>query len=384
LTVPPRRLSVHGRLLLGSGLIPGALVLEAGRIAQVLPSARASEAPEPSLRAAIVAPGFIDLQINGAFGLEVGDSADAIRAISARLPSAGVTAWLPTLVSSPAAVYPRAFEAWEAARGASGSRPLGLHLEGPYLSPTRRGAHDAGLLSVADPARLRALLDGHSPALMTLAPELPGAVELVRDLARRGVLVSVGHSDATFEQLDAAVDAGVRMVTHLYNAMSPFHHRAPGVVGAALLDDRVAVGLIADGVHTHPTALELALRAKGPGRVALVTDAMSAAGMADGPYKLGGRTVLMRRGEARLADGTLAGSTLTLDRAVRNMVRWTGASPAEALRMASETPARLLGLTDRGALRPGYVADLALLDEDLRVRATLIGGGLAFGGVPAP
>jgi N-acetylglucosamine-6-phosphate deacetylase len=213
---------------------------------------------------------------------------------------------------------------------------------------------------------------------MTLAPEQPGALDRIHRLRQHGILVSLGHTDATYEQFIEGIDAGATMATHLYNAMSPFGHRAPGVVGAALLDDRVTVGLIADGVHSHPESIRLAVRAKGPSRIALVTDMMPAAGMPPGKYEFGGQMVTVDGISATLKDGTLAGSVVTLDQAIRNVVAWTEASPAEAIGMASETPARLLGLIDTGRVEAGFVADLVLFDPDLKVEATIIGGQIAY------
>jgi N-acetylglucosamine-6-phosphate deacetylase len=203
-------------------------------------------------------------------------------------------------------------------------------------------------------------------------------LERIRTLRARGVLVSLGHTDATAEEFQAGVDAGATMATHLYNAMSPFEHRAPGAIGAALTDDRVTVGLIADGIHSHPASLQLAVRAKGAVRIALVSDLMAAGGMPPGRYELGGQPVTVDEDSARLADGTLAGAILTLDGAIRNIVRWTDATPAQAIGMATEVPARLLGLADAGRIAVGCDADLVLFDEDLRVQATYIAGRLAF------
>ncbi len=213
---------------------------------------------------------------------------------------------------------------------------------------------------------------------MTLAPERDGGLEPIRRLREHGVLVSLGHTDATYEEFAAGVDAGARMVTHLYNAMSPFQHRAPGSVGAALLDGRVTVGLIADGVHVHERSVCLAVRTKGMDRVALVTDMMPAAGMGRGTYQLGGQAVFVDAAAARLGDGRLAGSLLLMDQAVRNIVSWNVAPIAQALRMASEVPARLLGLERKGRLLTGADADLALFDGQLQVQATIIGGRVEY------
>jgi N-acetylglucosamine-6-phosphate deacetylase len=213
---------------------------------------------------------------------------------------------------------------------------------------------------------------------MTLAPERPGAFERICRLREKGLIVSLGHTDATYEEFVAGLDAGATMATHLFNAMSPFTHRAPQAVGAALVDDRVTVGLIADGVHSHPASVELAFRTKGPERIALVSDLMPAAGMPPGRFRFGDQLVNVERGIASLNDGTLAGSVVTLDQAVRNVVHWTDASAADAIRMASEVPARLLDLTDVGKIAAGYLADLALFDDDLNVLATIVGGKIAF------
>jgi N-acetylglucosamine-6-phosphate deacetylase len=211
--------------------------------------------------------------------------------------------------------------------------------------------------------------------LVTVAPERPGALRFIRRLVARGVVVSLGHTGASHEEMLRGAAAGARMVTHLFNAMAPFAHRAPGAVGAALIDDRLTCGLIADGVHCHAAAIRLAVRAKGPERVALVTDAMAAAGMPPGRYRLGGRPVSSDGVAARLADGTLAGSLLTMDRAVRNTVELAGVPVPDALRMASEVPARLLGL--RHGLARGRAADLVLLDRGLGVQATIVAGALS-------
>lgn len=272
-----------------------------------------------------VVPGFVDLQRNVA--------PERITDVSARLPATGVTAWLPTIVTSTADVRRRALEALGTWDG-EGASPLGLHLEGPFLSPERVGAHDPALVTApVDEGWSR---DG-GVALVTLAPEVPGAIPLVGALVARGVVVSLGHSQASAAEADAAVDAGATMVTHLFNAMAPLHHRQPGLAGVALTDERLAVGLIADGVHVDPVAVDVAWRAAGD-RIVLVTDAV------DGPD--------------RLSDGTLAGSRLTLDQAVRNLVAFTGCPVAQALAAASIRPARVLGVEPRG---------LVVLDDMLQV-----------------
>jgi N-acetylglucosamine-6-phosphate deacetylase len=364
------RFAVRGRLVLDRGLVPGAVVVEGGRISEVVLEPAPAALPPTVHDAAIVSPGFIDLQVNGGFGVEVGERADAIPRLAARLPATGVTAFLPTLVSSAAEVYPRACQAFLASRGAPGALPLGLHLEGPFLSLRRAGAHRTSAIKNASPAVWDPFLEHDALRLVTLAPELEGALEHIQRLRQRRVVVSLGHTDASYEEFRRGIDAGATMVTHLFNAMSGFRPRAPGAVGAALLDERVTVGVIADGVHSHPASLRLAVRVKGPDKVALVTDAIAGAGMEPGRYQLGGQDILVKDGQARLPDGTLAGSVLSLDQAVRNVVSWAETGVAEACRMASEVPARLLGLRSKGRLAVGCDADLVLLDDALRVRAT--------------
>ncbi len=367
---------VTGNLLLGGEFVPGALVIAGDRIAEVR---RGSvDGTPPDLQAVFVAPGLIDLQVNGGFGVEVGEDPEAIRCLADRLPASGVTSFLPTVITSPKAHYYRVFEAFAAARNVSGARPLGLHLEGPFLAPSRAGAHRIDLIEAADDELFSSLISRPDVRLMTLAPEQPGALERIYQLKEHAILVSLGHTDASFEQFVSGLDAGATMATHLYNAMSPFGHRAPGAVGASLVDNRATVGLIADGVHSHPESIRLAVRAKGPERIALVTDMMPAAGMPPGQYQFGGQSVSVNGISAILSDGTLAGSVVPLDQAIRNVVAWTEATPAEAIRMASETPANLLGLSDIGCIETGFLADLVLFDANLNVEATIIGGQVAY------
>src|SRR6266545_4624461 len=261
--------AVRGRLVLDRDIVPGAVVVRSGRIVDVI-RGPAGDLPTPVHEAAIVSPGFIDLQVNGGFGVEIGDSAQAILHLAARLPATGVTAFLPTLVSSSAEVYPR-----------------------------RLGAHRASAVANAPPDLFDPFLEHDILRLVTLAPEVEGGLARIRRLRTHQVVVGLGHTDASYEELVHGIDAGATMVTHLYNAMSGFNHRTPGTVGAALLDDRVVVGLIADGVHSHRASVRLALRAKGADRVALVTDAIAGAGMEPGAYSLHGQEVLVDETAAR-------------------------------------------------------------------------------------
>ncbi len=326
-----------------------------------------------------IIPGLVDLQVNGGFGFDVTADLTTTSALAARLPATGVTSFVPTVITSALESYPHLLRALEQSlREAHGANILGVHLEGPYLSPQRAGAHNPALLRMPSVDEYDRWLDSKSVRVFTLAPELPGAVALVQHLSARGIVVSAGHSNATFAQAVAGFEAGITWGTHLFNAMSPMAHREPGLVGA-LLSAEVPCGLIVDGIHVHPAVVKTAWRARGSGRLTLVTDAMSAAGMAPGQYVLGDRQVVVDGTSARLADGTLAGSILQMDAAVRNMMAYTGCTLADAVRMASETPARVLGISNRkGQLAPGYDADLVILDESLQVSLTMVGGSVAY------
>jgi N-acetylglucosamine-6-phosphate deacetylase len=379
MTTPRPAFAVRGGLASDGRLTPGGLVVRDGRIAAVLSEAELAGAslPETVLDAHVVSPGFIDLQVNGGFGKEVGEHPEAIDHLSSRLPATGVTAFLPTLVSSAPDVYPRTCEAFLDSRNAPGALPLGLHLEGPFLSLRRPGAHRLEAIRGARPDVFDVFLRHDVLRLATLAPEIPGGLDRIRRLRSHGVVVSLGHTDATYDELLQGIDAGAAMVTHVFNAMSPFRHRAPGAVGAALVDDRVTAGIIPDGIHSHEAAFRLVVKTKGVDRVALVTDAISGAGMPPGIYQLDGQDLHVTDTVARLPDGTLAGSVLTFDQAFRNVVGW-GCSVADACRMSSEVPAKLLGLSATGRLAPGYDADLILLDADLCVTATFREGRCVY------
>lgn len=367
-------------------LSPGLVEIEDGRIVSVHEGGPAAQPNVIRLETGVLAPGLIDLQTNGYKGVDftTADAAEWRRA-QEEAPETGVTAFLPTLITAPLDALERGLATTAAVRRASQLRPvarvLGAHLEGPFLSPARRGAHNAEWLLPPTPefvARLLAASDGNL-ALMTLAPELEGGLTAVRAFAEAGVLVSIGHSDATAEITSAAADAGARMVTHLFNAQRGIHHREPGVAGQALIDGRLTLGLILDFVHVAEVVCRLTFAAAG-GRVALVTDATAAAGLPAGEYLLGGERIQVgASGPPRRADGALAGSSLRLDEAIANAVK-LGVDVSAAVDAATRIPADLLGRTDLGRILPGARADLVWLGEDLRARATWIGGALAYGG----
>jgi N-acetylglucosamine-6-phosphate deacetylase len=327
-------------------------------------------------RGELIAPGFVDLQVNGFRGHDAAGGAADIASISEALPSTGVTAFLPTLISAPVETGV-AFAAEVAAATERGARILGAHLEGPFINPSFRGAHDPAFITNPTAKKVEVVVRA-KPRLVTLAPELPGALEAIARLRSAGIVVSAGHSGADFERGREAIAAGARFGTHIYNAMPPVHHRRPGLALALLLDPRVTVGLIADGEHVHPAICEQLVRTKGPSRIALTTDQTAAAGMAPGSYLLSGRRVVSDGTVVRLEDGTLAGSAATMDHLVRRMAQLPGMSAGRAIAMATTVPARVLGEKSLGRIRVGACADLVVLDRDLRVRLTMIRGQVKF------
>ena len=295
----------------------------------------------------------------------------------------GVTSFVPATVTASFEAVERAVEvvrrAMEGPTG--GARVLGIHLEGPFINPQRTGAQSPDLCILPTPGHVSRLIEiaGDVAQIVTLAPEQEGALAAVRRFVEHGIVVSVGHTVATCEAAETAFVAGATLVTHMFNGMPPFHHRRPGVVGAALTTSGVRVELIADGIHLAPATIRLALAAKGARGIVLVTDSMAATGCADGEYLLGPMKAIVRDGVARLASGALAGSTLTMERAVINVARWTDAGLSGAWQMASLNPARQLGIDDRvGRLVPGYDADLTALDANGRVVLTMVGGEIVY------
>jgi N-acetylglucosamine-6-phosphate deacetylase len=361
----------------------GTVLLEEGAIRDVSPdNSLVGEADEVyEYEDSVLLPGFVDLQVNGAFGVDVATQPSRLAQLSEALLSTGTTAYLPTVISSPESLYEEILPGLAATigRSSSGAEPLGIHLEGPFINVEKRGAHAAAHVVPPDPELLLRLLDLGPVRMITVAPELQGADELMTLALRRGVVVSAGHSDAPFELAYGALDAWVAGITHLFNAMSALHHREPGLPGAAFAHPRAVCELIADGLHVHPEMVGLAFRMLGPDRVCLTTDAIAAAGMGDGEYRLATRTVYMDGGVPKLGSGAIAGSVLTMNEAFRNILAFTGCTLPEAARMASTTPARLVGEgRRRGRLVPGYAADVAVLAPDLSVEAVWRGGKLAY------
>jgi len=363
----------------------GDVLVDGDRIIAAGPSAGARSgdgAVEIDATGLILVPGFIELQLNGAFGDDFTDDPGTIWRVAGKLPRYGVTSFLPTIITSPfqkVAAGRQIVTGGRPAGVAAGARPLGVHAEGPFLNRKKKGAHNPAYLRPPDVAAVADWSPATGLRMATLAPELPGALDVIAALSSRGVLVSAGHSMATCEQAVAGFDAGVRFGTHLFNAMSSLGHRDPGLPGALLTDARVTVGFIADGVHTHPSIITLVWRALGHARLNLVTDAMAALGMPPGKHLLGDYEVTVDAGSARLADGTLAGSILSMDQAVRNLIAFTGCTLAEALPTVTTTPARAIGLAgERGRIEPSCVADLVLLSSDLHVHTTIAEGQVVY------
>ncbi len=376
----------NGAIHAADGVIrDGWLLVEEGRIAEygpgAPPSAHCQRAEPVDLAGARLVPGLIDLHAHGALGCDTMDAdPEALRTMARFYGQHGVTAFLAATMSAPAPAIHDALDAVQATMeaGTGGAALLGAHVEGPYLDAARRGAQDARWVRSASTDEYPALFDTGVVRLLTLAPELPGGHDLIRYARQRGAVVSIGHTRADYDAMGEAVALGASQVTHLFNGMEPLHHREPGAVGAALALEGLTCELIADGIHLHPAVLKLAYRCKGPDGVVLVTDAMAGTGMPDGDYALGGAHVTVQGGVARDADGALAGSTLTLERAVANMMQATGEPLERMLPLASRVPACCLGLAAKGDIARGRDADLAVLDETGLVRLTMVQGEIVY------
>jgi N-acetylglucosamine-6-phosphate deacetylase len=371
---------VNGRILSGERIVSGQTVLiSAGRIEDVVLSddPRCRDAVSVDLQGQILLPGFIDVQVNGGGGVLFNDdpSPESIRAIGSAHRRFGTTGFMPTLISDDLDTIGQAIAAVQASLDAQLPGALGIHIEGPFLNWARRGVHDPKHLRRLDNAVISLLCSLRGGrTVLTLAPEMT-TTDMIAQLSASGILISAGHSDANFAQTSAAIEHGVRGFTHLFNAMAPLAPREPGIVGAALYDDRTWCGIIVDGHHVDPVMLKLALRCKRHDRFMLVTDAMPPVGSPEPSFVLQGRTIHVKDGVCRDENGVLAGTGLDMATAVRNAVSLLGLELAEAARMASEYPAAFLGLErELGRIETGYRANLALLDDDLQVSRTWIEG----------
>jgi N-acetylglucosamine-6-phosphate deacetylase len=330
----------------------------------------------------VLSPGFVDLQCNGAFGADITTDPMSIEMIAEALPRFGVTSFLPTVVTSPTFRRRAAIESLHDLRHRGpvfGADPIGLHFEGPMISRQHLGAHVSEHVATIDVREIDEWISSDAVSLVTLAPELPGALDVIRALASRGVVVSGGHTAMTPRDLATARDVGLSYSTHLFNAMAPFNHRSPGPIGAVLADDTLVAGIICDGIHVDAIAVRMAWHALGPTRMSLVSDASPALGMPYGRIRLGGFEIIHDETGVRTVDGVLAGSALALDQAVRNLMAFTDCGLTDALATVTSTPADLLGLTDRGRLRVGARADLTILDPAANLVATIVAGTLAHG-----
>jgi len=359
----------------------GTVYIKNGRIARV--GRRISKPLKAEIVDAsgmIVVPGLIDTHIHGGNGSDAMDgTAEAMRKIAEYHARFGTTSMLATTTTES---FDRIIRAVRATRaviegGTGGAEILGIHLEGPYISPERRGAQNVEHVRSPSLAEFKRIFkeSANCVRIVTVAPEIKGAMEFIAAIKSKGVVVSAGHSNASYDEMISAIEAGITHVTHIFNGMKEFHHREPGIVGAALTHRELTVSVIADGIHVHPAAITILFRAKGADNIILITDAIRAAGMSDGTYELGGLPVTVKSGVCRLASGTLAGSTLTMNMAVRNAVNFLGIPLSDALKMASTNAAKIIGFAGtKGSLEEGKDADIAILDGDFNVQSTIAKG----------
>jgi N-acetylglucosamine-6-phosphate deacetylase len=378
----------------GSVLVGGAEIAALYRIGEETPDVEAVD-----LAGAALGPGLIDVHTHGADGVELMDGGDAIARMARFYARHGVTGFFPATVtasleavqkamtgvygmmSEPTRPHPHTPIPPHLHTPTRGARVLGVHLEGPFISSQRLGAQSPEFCvppAPEDVARLLEITEG-VPRIVTVAPEVKGGLEAIKTFVQHGLIVSIGHTVASTEEAEAAFAAGATQVTHMFNGMPPLHHRTPGIVGTALTTDGVMIELIADGVHLHPTTVRMAIAAKGVDGVILITDSISATGCPDGEYVLGPMKVIVKDGKARVESGALAGSTLTLERAVVNVARWTDVGLGSAWQMASLNPARQLGMAGHvGRVAPGYDADLMAIDARGQVVLTMVGGEVVY------
>lgn len=338
--------------------------------------------PTYDARGLTVLPGLIDLQVNGVAGIDITREPERLWEAAAALPSYGVTVFLPTVITSAPEMRERALATFAEGPppGWAGAVPLGVHFEGPMLAPVRRGAHPEQWLRAPADDIVAGWTRAAGVAMVTIAPEQPGALDVIGTLVANGVVVAVGHTEATAAQVAAAVERGARVVTHLGNAMPPLGARTPGPVGAALADRRLVAGVIADGHHLDPTTLSAFWQALGPDRFLAVTDCTAGLGLPDGPARLGDQEVVVGDGTVRLTDGTLAGSAASLSSCLRTLRATTGCATAAAVATCTTTAAAVLGDAERGHLRAGARGDLTIVDDDLHVVAAIVGGRILHGG----
>lgn len=385
-----RLIITNGTIITPFQLINGkAIIVEKGKILEIkneeeinnliLNGAEVFEAKNK-----FVVPGYIDIHVHGGGGSDVMDgNYEAINQIAIAHSHFGTTSFLPTTMTMSKDKIIRSLRSiCEAVKkGTAGAEILGIHMEGPYINPEKKGAQKEDEIRKIS---LKEFLEFNQASsnlirLVTIAPEMPGAIGFIKYLCKQGIIASVGHTNATYVQTQAGIQAGLSHVTHTFNAMRGLHHREPGVVGAALTSPELTVEVIADGIHIHPIVLKILTKIKEDEKVVLITDAMRAAGLKEGTYDLGGQEVIVTKGQARLKDGTLAGSVLTMDKAVKNMASKVGVPLPKAIQMASFNPARSIGIDDKkGSLEPGKDADIVILNKNLETELTIVAGKIVY------
>jgi N-acetylglucosamine-6-phosphate deacetylase len=328
----------------------------------------------------ILTPGWIDIQLNGAFGFDFTEDPETIWQAACELPKLGTTSFLPTIISSPLVTIEHAIRVQKhgSPKGFKGANPLGLHLEGPFLNPGKKGAHNPQFLMKPSPDLVSNWTRPNGVLLVTLAPELDDEFATTHRLRDQGVVLSIGHSLATYEQACVSFQNGIKCGTHLFNAQTSIDHRKPGLAVALLNTPEVYTGVIVDGIHLHPAMVKLAWTSKGNRRLITVTDAISALGMPPGKYKLGEFEIKVTQTTVTLADGTLAGSNITQQKSLRNLMAWTGCTLHEAVQTVTANPAEMLNLPKKGRIITGADADLVMIDRDLNIKSTIVGGEILY------
>ena len=385
-----RIIIINGTIITPFHLVSGkAIIIEKGRIREIankeeLSTATLTGAEVIEGKDKFIAPGYIDIHVHGGGGSDVMDGDyEAINQIAIAHSHFGTTSFLPTTMTMSKDKIIRSLRSiCEAVKkGTAGAEILGIHMEGPYINPEKKGAQkeeEIKKISIEEFLEFNQA-SGNLIRLVTIAPEMPGAIGLIKYLYKQGIIASVGHSNATYVQTQAGIQAGLSHVTHTFNAMRGLHHREPGVVGAALTSPELTVEVIADGIHIHPIVLKILTKIKEGEKIVLITDSMRAAGLKEGTYDLGGQEVIVTKGQARLKDGTLAGSVLTMDKAVKNMVNKVGIQLSKAIQMASFNPAKSIGVDDKkGSLEPGKDADIVILNKNLEAELTMVAGKIVY------
>jgi len=385
-----RIIIINGTIITPFHLVSGkAIIIEKGKIIEIvnkeeLKTATLTGVEVIEAKDKFIVPGYIDIHIHGGGGSDVMDGDyEAINQIAIAHSHFGTTSFLPTTMTMSKDKIIRSLRSIckAAKKGTAGAEILGIHMEGPYINPEKKGAQkeeDIKKISIEEFLEFNQA-SGNLIRLVTIAPEMPGAIDLIKYLYKQGIIASVGHSNATYVQTRAGIQAGLSHVTHTFNAMRELHHREPGVVGAALTSPELTVEVIADGIHIHPIVLKILTKIKEAEEIVLITDAMRAAGLKEGTYDLGGQEVIVTKGQARLKDGTLAGSVLTMDKAVKNMASKVGVPLPKAIQMASFNPARSIGIDDKkGSLEPGKDADIVILNKNLETELTIVAGKIVY------